>query len=185
MNSQTLCVFVGVLELIAHKCRVFIRKPPLLLAFIAVVVLPGTFQSALAQRPGNVDGMNKSVMMRDKPGLKNDVCVGVASGCIKRSDVTGKNINKSTEHGSPSVSSLDGKGDKSSNESDKKPDVLSGNGGNNDVDVVQLVLIVLVSFLPAFWAALQGPTYKPNVLLSGAATATTGNRAPSHRVRSN
>ena len=163
MNSKLFCVFIGVFKLIAHQCGIFVRKPPLLFAFLSVVIFPCTFQIALAQQSSNVESMNESVVLRDKPALKDGVGVCVATSSIKRSNVSGKNINELPEDSRLGVSSLYSEGNKSRNEGGKQDHHLSRDGNEHLMDLVQAFLLGLLIGWPAIWAAYQGPRYKPNV----------------------
>ncbi len=99
MNSQYLCIFVGVFELIAHKCRVFIRKPPVLFAIFAVIFTPSLLQAKPDKPTGSSTKDNIALVMDSKTVFKDGISINTVRGIGNSGNVGSKSFDKSKSGG--------------------------------------------------------------------------------------
>ncbi len=162
MNSKLSCSCCRIRKLVCVKTGVFVWKPPFLLALLAMIFFPCAFHPAFAQHAGDMKSLDECFVMDGESIYKDSVGVSV-SVCAKGSNIGGDNRDKVSEGSGSDISSMNSEGDKSGNQGRNNPDRLHWHDEEEFSDFVQLLLIILISFAPAFWAAYQRPGFKPNV----------------------
>lgn len=162
MNSQFFSIFASIFKLVTVTRRVFIWKPPFLLTFFTIIILPCSFKPVFAYNT-NVIASNEAVVLSREPVFQDAESVHrYVSRVAESRDVGGKYGSEVIDKSRSSSPSLNSKSSKNCDKSRSDNDCLNGDGINGVYERIQWILLVVILFLPAFYAATLRPGKQHN-----------------------